>query len=160
MTMPLLAAIPCLLAQSMPVPPMPVDAGMLSATAVTAIIGAITTLVVGVIGKLKVDQAKAQASDVTLRKPVPTIETREKPVLVTKTDLDAHLNRIDGTIKEVKDSQVAYSNTNRVQTDQLHHRLNDQVKALSRMEGTLSSVQETTNTLLHLALGKKPTPRT
>jgi len=144
-----------LLAQSVPAPP---DA-MLPTSAIVGIIGGITTLVVGIIGKLKVDQAKAQSNDITLKKPVPTIETREKPVFVSREDLEAHLKRIDGKVKEVSDAQMACQTYQASQRGHLHNRLDDQVKALARMEGTLASVQQTTTTLLDLALNKKPSAR-
>jgi len=141
-----------LLAQSMPAP---ADA-MISSTAVAGIIGAITTLVVGIIGKLKVDAARSQTNDVTLKKPVPTVETREKPVFVTRADLDAHLTRMDGSIRTLHESHEARTRYENEQRGNIHHRLDDQVKALARMEGTLEAVKETSNTLLNLALGKKP----
>jgi hypothetical protein len=155
-----------LLAQAMPVP---VDA-MISSTAVVGIIGAITTLVVGVIGKLKVDAAKSQTNDVTLKKPVPLIETREKPQLVTRDDLEAHLKRIDNNMRAAKDDNeaalVRFANSHaacKAFQDTQHasnqKRLDDQVKALARMEGMVASVQHTVNTLLDLALNKKPNPR-
>jgi NH3-dependent NAD+ synthetase len=137
-----------MLAQSIPVPP---DA-MLPTSAVVGIIGGITTLVVAVIGKMKVDQAKAQSNDVTLKKPVPTIETREKPIYAIKDDVEDAMRRIQETHAACR----AYQGEQRAN---IHHRLDDQVKALARMEGTLASVQQTTTTLLDLALNKKPSSR-
>ena len=132
---------------------------LISSNAVIGIIGAVTTLVVGVIGKMKIDQARAQANDVTLKRPVPTIETREKPVLVTRSDLDANLTRIDGAIAEAKDAHQKCQAYQSTQRDHIHRRLDDQVKALARMEGTLEGVNQTAKTLLDLALNRKPAAR-
>jgi len=80
-------------------------------------------------------------NDVTIKKPVPTIETREKPVWASKADLDTLASRHDLNIRNV------------------HHRLDDQVKALSRLEGTATATNDTVGKLLDIALSKKPSPR-
>lgn len=131
---------------------MPIPHEVLSGGAVVGIIGAISTLVVGIIGKLKVDQARNQSNDVTIKRPVPTVETREKPVLAIKADVDSAIKRIEDQHNKCQQYQGE-------QRANIHHRLDDQVKALARMEGTLASVQQTTSTLLDLALQKKPSPR-
>lgn len=101
----------------------------------------------------------AATNDVTIKKPVPTIETREKPTYVSRTDLEQHLTRMDGNINGLKKQHEDCRLYQGEQRANLHHRLDDQVKALARMEGTLEGVRQTAATLLDLALNKKPSAR-
>ena len=64
----------------------------ISGTAVAGIIGAITTLVVGVIGKLKLEQAKSDSRDVTIKQPVPTVPMSK---VSTPPSWDAHVALCD-----------------------------------------------------------------
>ena len=84
---------------------------------------------------------ESQAAEVTIKKPVPTILTRERPVWATQAALDSLAAKHDSNIHNV------------------HRRLDDQVKALARLEGTATATNDTVGKLLDIALGKKPTPR-
>ena len=115
-------------------------------------------------------RSEAQRNVVTIEPPVPLIQTQEKPTLVTREDLEAHLKRIDGNMRGAKEDteaalcrfQDSHNKCQKFQDSQHaanQKRLDDQVKALARMEGMVASVQHTVNTLLDLALNKKPTSR-
>ena len=104
------------------------------------IVGAIASGAALIIGKIQ-GRREAQASDVTLRRPVPTIETREKPAWALKSDLEALAAKHDRNIHNV------------------HARLDDQVKALARLEGTAASTSENVGKLLDIAMNRKQPPR-
>ena len=131
--------------------------GGISGTVVIGIIGAITTLVVGVIGKLKVDQVKSETRDVTLKKPVPTIQTREEPQWATQPDLEDHIERTDRHFAEVWKRFESDRNVARESANNLHKRLDKQSEATAGVQASLNEVKETTRTLLDLALhGAQP----
>ena len=120
---------------------------MISSTAVTAIIGAITTLVVGVIGKLKLDQVKNETSrEVTIKRPVPTVNIKEDPEYATKKDLH-----------EVWVAIEANRQANHEELSKIYNRLNTQSSVVATMHGTMDEVKATVNELLRIALnGKTP----
>ena len=94
----------------------------------------------------------AQSNDVTIKKPVPIIETREKPVYALKVDVEAALGRFQESHNKCQRFQEGQHAANQ-------KRLDDQVQALARMEGMVASVQQTVTTLLDLALNRKTNSR-
>jgi len=105
-------------------------------------------------------RAEVQSNDVTIKHPVPLVTTKEKPEYVTRTMLESHLTRIDTAIRTVNHNQESCQAYQNEQRGRIHNRLDDQVKCLARMEGTLEAVKETSTTLLNLALQtNKPKPR-
>lgn len=134
---------------------MPISDPMISGKWLLDAIPVLAAAAVLIIGKnhWKVLGAKEQASnDVTIKKPVPTLETREKPIYALKADVEAALCRFQDSHNKCQIFQDSQHLANQ-------KRLDDQVKALARMEGTLTSVQDIANTLLSLALQRKPNPR-
>jgi hypothetical protein len=147
-----------LIAQAAPASPDP----MISATAVTGIIGAITTLVVGIIAKLKVDAVKNESREVTLKKPVPTVRTQEEPEFVTMGVFNGHLQRIENSFDEIKEALEGERGTARIAQGNIHKRIDalseKLTEKLSRLEGTSGAVKETVDRLLTMALeATKPT---
>lgn len=128
--------------------------------AVVGIIGAITTLVVGIIGKLKLDQVKNESRDVTLKPPVPTVRTQEEPEFVTVDVFNGHLQRIESNFEEIKEALDSERGIARNANGNIHRRIDalseKMGERLGNLEGTLKGVAETTKTLLDIALGKKP----
>lgn len=120
---------------------------MISSTAVTAIIGGITTLVVGVIGKLKLDQVKNETSrEVTIKRPVPTVNIKEDPEYATK-----------GELHEVWVAIEANRQSTHEELSKIYNRLNTQSSVVATLQGTMNEVKSTVNQLLCIAInGKTP----
>jgi len=133
---------------------------MISSTVVTGIIGAITTLVVGVIGKLQLDKARNQTNDVTIKKPVPKIRTQEEPEFVTHQILNEHLFRIEKTFEEIKEALDGERGIARTANGNLHKRIDSMSERLgdrlAALEGSSRNIADTVGKLLDLALAKKP----
>lgn len=134
----------------------------ISGTAVVGIIGAITTLVVGIIGKLKLDQVKSESRDVTLKPPVPTVRTQEEPEFVTMAVFNGHLKRIEESIAGIETALESERGIARTANGNIHHRIDALSERLgdrlSKLEGTLEGVAQTSRTLLDLALGRTGNP--
>ena len=134
---------------------------MISGNWIIGLIGALTSLATLLIGKRQGIKEAADAH-VTLKKPVPTIQTREEPAWATKPDLEDHIDRTDAHFAEVwkrfeSDRAVARESANN-----MHKRLDKQSEATAGVAAALQEVKETTRTLLDLALHptrKPPTGR-
>ena len=138
---------------------------MISLTAVVGIIGAVTTLIVGVIGKLKIDQARSQTNDVTIKKPVPELEviTHERPDFVTHELFTDHMLRIERTFVDIKAVLDKERDTARTSNGNVHRLIDAMAERLgerlANLEGTAKATNETVGKLLDMAMGKKTTPR-
>jgi hypothetical protein len=125
----------------------PAADSMISGSVVVGIIGAITTLVVGVIGKLKIDQVKGETSrEVTIKRPVPTVNIKEDPEYATK-----------GELHEVWVAIEANRQANHEELSKIYNRLNTQSGVVATLQGTMNEVKNTVNQLLVIAInGKSP----
>ena len=126
---------------------------------VVAVIGAI--LGAPVLKKRWKDEALKDAH-VTVKSPVPTIHTKEEVELVTKNELQSHLERIDQTFEEIKEMINGERSIARQANGKLHQRIDNLGERLgerlSSVEGTMRGMNETLSKLLDLALNK-PRPR-
>lgn len=119
----------------------------ISGSVVVGIIGAITTLVVGVIGKLKIDQVKGETSrEVTIKRPVPTVNIKEDPEYATK-----------GELHEVWVAIEANRQANHEELSKIYNRLNTQSGVVATLQGTMNEVKSTVNQLLSIAINGKST---
>jgi hypothetical protein len=101
--------------------------------------------------------------DVTLKTPVPTVNTREEPEYVTMAIFNGHLNRIEASFAKIEEALDSERGIARLANGNLHKRIDalseKMGERLGNLEGTLKGVAETTHTLLDIALGKKPPTR-
>jgi hypothetical protein len=96
------------------------------------------------------------AREVTLKKPVPTVVTREEAAWATKPDLDEHINRTDKHFAEVWDAIQGERGIARVALGRIHERIDEQSLATARVQGTVDEVKSNVGKLLDLALNRKP----
>lgn len=131
----------------------------------------LTTIVVAIIGALggvwmrakKAGLAEA-TNNVTLQSPVPRfgVDMREDPEFVTHNQLNGHLDRIESTFEEIKESLAGERGIARLANGNLHKRIDAMSEKfgdrLSNLEGTSRGVKETVDKLLDIALGKVKPP--
>lgn len=92
------------------------------------------------------------------------VSTEERPQWVTRQTFDEHVQRMEASIEEIKDSLDGERGIARVANGNLHKRLDAMSEKfgdrLSNLEGTSQGVKETVDKLLNIALGKiKPNTR-
>ncbi len=101
---------------------------------------------------------EAVQQDVTLKSPVPTVRTQEEPEFVTMGTFNGHLKRIEESISAIEAALESERGIARTANGNIHHRIDALSERLgdrlSKLEGTLMGVADTTRTLLDLALGK------
>lgn len=111
----------------------------------------------------QVGRAETQDNNVTLKKPVPTIQTREEPQWATRPDLNEHVARTERHFSDVWKRFEADRTAARESANNIHKRLDKQSEATAAVQASLNEVKETTHTLLDIALnkplGRKPGPR-
>lgn len=117
---------------------------MISGKFIIGLIGAIATGIALVLGKMQ-GRKEAESRDVSIKKPVPTIQVREEPLWATKPDLDAHIRRTDEQLKEIRQEM----NTDIVN---LHERINKHSSILSETKGKAEQIDGKVDKLLSLAL--------
>lgn len=80
--------------------------------------------------------------------------------LVTRTELQEHIQRIEGDISDIKASLEGERVIARTANGNVHKRIDAMSERLgerlSRLEGQTAGIADTTKTLLDIALGKKP----
>ena len=123
-------------------------------------IGAIAALgvaVTAVVKAFKAGVAKGETSqNVTLKKPVPTIQTREEPHWATRPELDDYIERTDKHFSDIWTRLESDRTVARESANNIHRRLDKQSEATAGVQASLNEVKETTRTLLDLALHKAP----
>jgi hypothetical protein len=128
-----------------------------------AVIGAVSSLVIGIIGKIKVDQARNESRDVTLKPPVPTVRTQEEPEFVTIQVFNGHLRRIEESFQKIELALDSERSIARTANGNIHKRIDAMSERmgerLSKLEGITEGIAKTTATLLDIELGKKPATR-
>lgn len=131
---------------------------MISGNWIIGLIGALTSLATLLIGKRQ-GIKEAADSNVTLKKPVPTIQTREEPAWATKPELNDFLN---WTRDEFKRVWFQFGTERTIDNDELnkiHERINQQSQATASLKGSVEKIGENVGQLLHLALHGKTPPR-
>jgi hypothetical protein len=125
---------------------------------VVALIGAAATAYARISGKKQ--GLEEATNNVTIQSPVPTVRTKEEPEYVTMASFNGHLKRIEESIAGIESALENERGIARTANGNIHHRidaLSERLgERLSKLEGTLSGVAETTRTLLEIALNKKP----
>lgn len=135
----------------------------------------VTTFVVAVIGALgavwlkgkssgKAQAAEEQERSVSIQGQPVHVSTEERPQWVTKQIFDEHIQRMEASIEEIKESLDGERGIARVANGNLHKRIDAMSEKfgdrLSNLEGTSRGVKETVDKLLDIALGKiKPPSR-
>lgn len=134
---------------------------LIPGSVVTNIITTIGGLVLGVIGKLQIDKARA-ASGETPNKPAATVSvtTQEVPQFVTQSQLQEDVARIEHTLDEFKEALESERGIARIANGNIHKRIDAMSvhlgDRLASLEGSSRSVADTVGKLLDLALAKKP----
>jgi hypothetical protein len=148
--------LPLLLATTLPPDP------MISGDWLVKIVGALFAGAALILGRYW-GKREATQQDVTLKTPVPTVNTREEPEFVTMAIFNGHLNRIEASFTKIEEALDSERGIARLANGNLHKRIDalseKMGERLGNLEGTLKGVAETTHTLLDIALGKKPPTR-
>lgn len=104
-------------------------------------------------------RAEAQDNNVTLKKPVPTIQTREEPSWATKPELEDHVGWTREEFKRVWGQFGTERGIGNKELTQIHERINQQSQATASLKGAVEQIGENVSQLLHLALHGKTPPR-
>jgi hypothetical protein len=128
-------------------------------------VAAITVIGVAIAAAIKAFKAgvqrgkEAQDNNVTLKKPVPTIQTREEPAWATKPELFDHIGWTREEFNKVWMHFETERGLDNVELTKIHERINQQSMMTSSLKGTVENISETVTQLLHLALHGKTPPR-
>lgn len=135
---------------------------MIPTAGLVAVLGAISSIIIALVGKHKLDQARSESREVTIRPPVPTVRTQEEPEFVTIEVFNRHLVQMEGSIRRIEAAMETDRGTTRLDNGHIYTRINAISEGLGtrmgKIEGTLDAVSKTTNTLLDIALGKTKPP--
>jgi hypothetical protein len=99
---------------------------------------------------------KTEATDnnVTLKKPVPTIQTREEPRWATKPELVDHIAWTRDELGRVWDQFGTEREIHNGDLNNMHERLNKQSTAVAGLMGAVEKIDQNVNRLLDIQLGK------
>ena len=120
------------------------DLSSLGELAGGGVVGVIAALLVAARSKqnwVEEGVRQAQSADVTLKKPVPTIRTKEQTEYVPRRDFDQHVGRHEAHVRKTSDD-----------VSKLHGRIDVESRTIGRMEGKVDSVQSDLKTLLEMAI--------
>jgi hypothetical protein len=132
------------------------DGVWLSVAAITAIGAA----VIGVVKAFKAGEAKGKSSqEFTLKKPVPTVVTREEPAWATKPELEDHEERTKAEFAQLWEAIDGERKIARDALGRIHGRLDKQSEATAKVQGTVDEVKSNVSKLLDIALQRKPGTR-
>lgn len=130
---------------------------MISGDWVLKLIGALFTGVALVLGRYWGRREKENESAVTLKKPVPTIQTREEPAWATKPDLEDHVAWTRNEFGRVWGQFGTERNIDNEELNKIHERINQQSTTTATIKGSVEQIEKNVGQLLHLALhGKTP----
>lgn len=103
---------------------------------------------------------EAQESSVTLKKPVPTIQTREEPLWAKDSDLKDHVAWTRNEFGRVWNQFGTEREIDNAELTKIHERINQQMNATSNLKGSVEEIGKNVSQLLHLSLhGKTPNRR-
>lgn len=127
---------------------------------IIALLVAIIPVLGGVWIKAKqVGRTEAQDSNVTIQKPVPTIQTREEPQWATRPDLDDHIGWTRNEFARVWGQFGTERTIDNEELTKIHDRINQQSLATASLKGSLEEIGKNVSQLLHLCLHGKTPPR-
>ena len=132
----------------------------------TVSLGALGAFLVAVGGMvityLKRNELKSQGAkeerqrSVTITDPIPKVRTQEEPEYVTNETLNGHLTRLDASIREIKETQVAERGVARQAQSNVHQRLDKVMENQALSRGELSQISLNVQRLLDRTDGKHP----
>lgn len=128
---------------------------MISGNWIIGVIGAIAAGIALVIGKRQ-GRAETQENQVTLKKPIPTLTTREESQWATMPDLDDHIARTEKQLASVWEAIQMERGIARTALGRIHDRLDTQSKVTATLQGSVEEVGKNVGRLLDLALNRKP----
>jgi hypothetical protein len=126
-----------------------------------AAIAALGVAIAAVIKAFKAGVQKgkeAQDNNVTLKKPVPTIQTREEPQWATKPDLQDHIGWTRDEFNRVWDQFGAEREIFNGDLNNMHERINAQSTAVAELMGGVEKIDQNVSRLLDIQLGKSNGP--
>lgn len=126
-----------------------------SGKVVIGIIGAITTGVATILAHKHGEKRGAEARNVTIQRPVPTVKTREEPAWATKPELVTHVEHTEKRFCEVWDAIQAERGVSREALGRIHARMDEQSTATANLKGKVDEVSANVCRLLNLALNRK-----
>lgn len=129
---------------------------MISGSVVIGIIGAITTLVVGLVGKLKVDQARRERTSTRIEGQPISVELVE--TLATKAEMRDLEGRLVAEIKKLEGVISGERAVARTAVGNLHARIDKTAEGLAATTATMTQLNANLNRVLDLLL-KRPTAR-
>ncbi len=100
-------------------------------------------------------KGQTNQSEVTIKQPVPTVETREAVTFAARNDLDDHIDRTDKSLTELWDAIDGERKIARDALGKIHRRLDEQSTATAKVQGTVDEVKSNVGKLLDLALAPK-----
>jgi hypothetical protein len=104
---------------------------------------------------------KTEATDnnVTLKKPVPTIQTREEPAWATRPDLEDHVEWAREEFKRVWGQFGIERGLHNKELAEIRSSIASQMQATATIKGSVEKIGENVTQLLHLALNGKTPPK-
>ncbi len=129
---------------------------MISGNWIIALIGAASTAVAAILGKGMGRREGETAREVTLKKPVPTVVTREEPLIATQAALQEHIDNTKEGLDQVWEAITAERGVARESLGKIHARIDQQSQATAKVQGTVDEVKATVGRLLDIALNRKP----
>lgn len=128
---------------------------LVSGNWIIAVIGAIAAGIAHVVGR-KVGRNEGENSrDVLIKKPVPTIQTREEPHWATKPELAEHVERTEQHFRDVWTAIESGRETSRVSLGKIHQRIDSQATATAAVQASVEEIRGLVGRLLDLALNRK-----
>lgn len=131
---------------------------LISGNWIIALIGAVAAGIALVVGKIQ-GRKEVESRDVTLKKPLPTLQTREEPQWATKPELENHIERTDKQFSEIWNAIQQERGVARESLSKIHSRIDFQSNATAAVQATVNEVRQTVSTLLDLALHRNPPPK-
>lgn len=132
---------------------------MISGDWVLKLVGALFTGIALIAGRYWGRKEKENESSVTLKKPVPTIQTREEPAWATDPDLKDHVTWTREEFQRVWGQFGAERAMHNNELTNIHERINQQAQATATIKGAVEGIDQNVQQLLHLALHGKTPPR-
>lgn len=104
-------------------------------------------------------RTEATDSNITLKKPVPTIQTREEQRYVAREEFSSRMAGLEETTEKIweqfKTERLIWNR----EIEILNQRMGAQTQATAELQGTVHEVNKTVGQLLAIALNRKPTSR-
>lgn len=132
---------------------------MISGNWLIGIIGALSTAVAAIIGKVAGHKAEASNREVTVKKPVPTIQVREEAQWATKPELEDHVETTREEFARVWNQFGVERKIGNEESTKIHERLNKQSEATATLQGSVNEVGKNVARILDVMMNRKPGAR-